>query len=197
MSMDAKTIAVYDARAADYSRLTKDLDGYDGLVAFCKAMPKGAQVLDLGCGPGFYAAYFAEQGCFVDATDASGEMVKLAGQYPNVTARQATFDDITGENIYDGIWANFSLLHAPRAEFPKHLAALHHACKPDGLFHIGMKLGTNAARDTLDRMYTYYQEDELLKFLTTAEFKIDQCKYGNSPGLDGVPADWITVSAHA
>lgn len=197
MSVDAKTIAVYDTRAADYSRLTKDLDGYDLLAAFCKAMPAGAQVLDLGCGPGLYAAYMAEQGCFVDAVDASVEMVKLAGQYPNVTARQASFDDIAGENIYDGIWASFSLLHAPRSEFPKHLAALHKACKPDGLFRIGMKLGTDAVRDKIDRMYTYYQEDELLDHLTTTGFKIDQRKYGNGPGLSGEPSDWIVVSAHA
>jgi len=197
MSVDAKTIKVYDARAADYSRLTKDLDGYDGLVTFCNAMPKDAHVLDLGCGPGLYAAYMADQGCMVDALDASVEMVKLAGQHNGVTARHASFDDISGTAVYDGVWANFSLLHAPRADFPKHLAALHRACKSSALFHIGMKLGSNAARDTIDRMYTYYQEDELLAHLATAGFKIDHCEYGSGPGLDGVMADWIMVSAHA
>ncbi len=197
MSIDAKTIEVYDARAEDYSRLNKKLDGYDGVVAFCDAMPKDAHVLDLGCGPGLYAAFFARQGCLVDAVDASLEMVKLADQHTGVTARQASFDDITGTAIYDGIWANFSLLHAPRADFPKHLAALYRACKPDARFHIGMKLGSNAARDTIDRMYTYYTEDELLAHLMPAGFNIDHCEYGNSPGLDGVLADWITVAAHA
>lgn len=197
MNIDAKTIAVYDARAADYKRLTKDLDGYDILVTFCKAMPNEANVLDLGCGPGLYAAFIAEQGCKVDAVDASAEMVKLAAQHQGVQARQASFDDISGSKIYDGIWANFSLLHAPRDDFPRHLAALHTACKPRALFHIAMKLGAGAGRDTIERMYTYYLEDELLTHLTTAGFKIDRCEYGNSPGLDGVPADWIMVSAHA
>lgn len=197
MSVDAKTIAVYDARAADYKRLAKDLDGYDHLVAFCKAMPAAANVLDLGCGPGLYAAFIAKQGSNVDAVDASVEMVKLAAQHTGVTARHASFDDISGNEIYDGIWANFSLLHAPRVAFPRHLAALHTACKPRALFHIAMKLGANAGRDTIERMYTYYQEDELLTYLTTAGFKIDRCEYGNSPGLSGEPADWIMVSAHA
>ena len=197
MNADAKTIAVYDAGAADYARLNQELEGLDGLVAFCEALPKGAHVLDLGCGPGSYAAFMAKQGCQVDATDASIEMVKLADQHAGVTGYQASFDEISGDNIYDGIWANFSLLHAPRAEFPNHLAALHHACKPNALFHIGMKLGSNAARDTIDRMYTYYTEDELLTYLISAGFKIDHCEYGTSPGLDGVLADWITVAAHA
>jgi SAM-dependent methyltransferase len=197
MSVDAKTIEVYDARAADYAHLTKELDGYDELLAFCEAMPAGAQVLDLGCGPGFYASFMATQGCKVDAVDASIEMVKLAAQQAGVSARQASFDDISGHAVYDGVWANFSLLHAPRDAFPKHLAALHRACKPDAKFHIGMKLGANAGRDGIDRMYTYYQEDDLLTHLSTAGFTVDGCNHGNSPGLSGEPSDWILVTAHA
>ncbi len=197
MSVDARTIEVYDARAADYKRLTKELDGYDQLAAFCEAMPAGGHVLDLGCGPGLYAAFIAKQGCKVDAVDASIEMVKLAAQQAGVVARQASFDDISGVGVYDGIWANFSLLHAPRDAFPKHLAALHRACKSEAKFHITMKLGSNAGRDGIDRMYTYYQEDDLLAHLTTAGFHVDRCEYGNSPGLSGEPSDWILVTAHA
>ena len=197
MSVDAKTIKVYDARAADYARLTKDLDGYDDLIGFCDAMPKAAYVLDLGCGPGFYAAVMAKQGCKVDAVDASAEMVKLAAQHAGVTARLASFDDISGTGVYDGIWASFSLLHASRDEFPTILTALHRACKPSARLLIAMKLGTDTARDTIDRIYTYYQEDELLTYITDAGFKIDGCKHGNSPGLSGVLDDWIAVMAHA
>ena len=197
MNVDARTIEVYDARATDYARLTKELDGYNELVAFCQAMPVDAYVLDLGCGPGFYAAFMADQGCKIDAVDASAEMVKLAAQHTGVTARHASFDDISGDAVYDGIWANFSLLHAPRHAFPKHLAALHRACKPDAKFHIGMKLGSNAGRDSIDRMYTYYQEDDLLTHITTAGFHINHCEHGNSPGLSGEPSDWILVTSHA
>lgn len=197
MSVDAKTIEVYDARAAEYARQNKYLEGRNGLLAFCEALPKGAHVLDLGCGPGHYAAFFANRGCLVDAVDASLEMVRLADQHEGVSARRASFDDISRVEVYDGIWANFSLLHAPRADFPRHLAALHRACKPAARFHIGMKLGSNAARDTIDRMYTYYTEDDLLTHLMTADFKIDHCEYGNGPGLSGELSDWIMVSAHA
>lgn len=197
MSVDAKTIAVYDARAADYARLNQGLQGYDGLVAFCSALPKSAKILDLGCGPGHYAGFMAAQGCQVDAVDASAEMVKLAATHSGVQARKATFDDISGRGIYDGIWASFSLLHAPRADFPRHLAALHRACKPNAVFIISMKLGTDTARDTIERFYTYYQEDELLTHLTTAGFKISHCEHGSSAGLDGTLADYIVVTAHA
>lgn len=197
MNLDAKTIATYDARAQEYARATEDLDGYAQLASFVNAMPKGAQVLDLGCGPGFYAAYMGKGGVMVDAVDASAEMVKLAAQYPNVTARQASFDDISGDGVYDGIWANFSLLHAPRSEFPKYLAALHRACKPKALFHTGMKLGQGAARDRLERFYTYYSKDDLLDYITRAGFTITDQELGSGTGLDGSISDWIMVSAHA
>ena len=53
---DAETLAVYDAKAGDYAALTdRDRPGVH-LRAFIEAMPKGARVLDLGCGPGTSAA---------------------------------------------------------------------------------------------------------------------------------------------
>lgn len=57
-------------------------------------------------------------------------MIALARQVPGITTRQARFDEITATAAYDGIWANFSLLHAPRAAFPGHLARLHRRCAP-------------------------------------------------------------------
>ena len=44
-------------------------------------------------------------------------------------ARQARFDELEVQGVYDGIWANFSLLHAPKSEFPGHLARIRRAGK--------------------------------------------------------------------
>jgi len=197
MTSDTRTIDVYDRRAADYADVTKDLNELDELKDFINALPKGARVLDLGCGPGLYAQVMADAGFAVDAMDASIEMVRLAAQYDGVNAYQASFDDVTGDAVYHGIWASFSLLHAPREKFPDHLAALYRALKPNGMFYIGMKLGDGDARDRIDRFYTYYTKDELLTYLTEAGFKIDSSRQGRGPGLDGVDADWIAVAAHA
>ncbi|MEX0366561.1 MAG: trans-aconitate 2-methyltransferase [Ruegeria sp.] len=197
MSDDA-TIRVYDERAAEYATLTDDQNADDPhLSAFLAAVPAGGRVLDLGCGPGTSAAVMAQAGLVVEATDASAEMVALADRHPGVTARQAVFDDIAGERLYDGIWANFSLLHAPRADFPRHLAALHAALKLGGAFFIGMKLGTGEGPDRLGRYYTYYSEDELHTHLTEAGFTITGQRRGRGPGLDGSVSDWIAVAAHA
>ena len=189
MSADRETIAVYDAKAQDYADMVSR-DSHPGLDAFLAAVPEGARVLDLGCGTGAMAEKMMAAGRIVDATDASAAMVELA-QARGVPARVATFDDLDADATYDGIWANFSLLHAPRADLPRHLAAIHGALKPGGYFHIGVKLGTGEARDALGRFYTYYGEDELEERLAEAGFTPITRKHGTGRGLDGTRAPWI------
>lgn len=194
---DRETIAVYDARAGDYAKLESSHTPSDTLATFISALPEGARVLDLGCGPGTSARHMVQAGCVVDALDASAEMIGLASAIEGVTARQASFDDISGRAIYDGVWANFSLLHAPRAHMPKHLAAIHTALKPGGLFHLAVKEGTGEGRDALGRHYTYYSEADLTALLETAGFSVGPYRRGRDKGLSGTDDNWISVTAHA
>lgn len=194
---DTETIKVYDARAKDYAALNQDyLSSDPRLAAFIAACPANGRVLDLGCGPGTSAGVMAEAGLMVDATDASAEMTALAAQIDGVNAWQARFDEISGDGIYDGIWANFSLLHAPRSDMPRHLQDIHRALKPNGAFYIALKLGKGEARDTIGRLYTYYEEDELIDLLTTAGFTPLDRSHGKGPGLDGSVSHWISVANH-
>lgn len=194
---DLTTIKVYDDRAADYAEMTNDATAKDPLLAgFIAACPPDGHVLDLGCGPGAAAAAMAYAGLSVLATDASSEMVALAARHAGVTARQETFDDIAGTGLYDGIWASFSLLHAPRSKFPNYLSALHQTLKSGGVFYIGMKLGDDSARDKIGRQYTYYSVDGLQSHLREAGFTIKDHVLGSGPGLDGSHSDWISVMAH-
>ncbi|MCR9108132.1 class I SAM-dependent methyltransferase [Marivita sp. XM-24bin2] len=194
---DRETIAVYDARAGDYAKLEPSDIPSETLAMFIEALPDGARVLDLGCGPGTSARHMVRAGCVVDAVDASAEMIRLASAIDGVTARQAHFDDISGTAVYDGVWANFSLLHAPRAQMPDHLAAIHEALKPGGLFHIAVKEGSGEARDSINRLYTYYTEAELTDLLQTAGFSVGPYRRGRDKGLSGEDADWISVTAYA
>ncbi|UWQ91011.1 methyltransferase domain-containing protein [Aliisedimentitalea scapharcae] len=195
---DPETIRVYDDQAAKYAEMT-DAHNQDDphLDAFLNAIPTGGHVLDLGCGPGTSAAAMARAGLTVTATDASAEMVAMADQHPGVRAHQASFEQISGDGIYDGVWANFSLLHAPRANMPDHLSALHSALKPGGMLHIGLKTGTGEKRDAIGRLYTYYTQDELDGLLQTAGFTPVDHAFGAGVGLDGAVADWMVVRAHA
>ncbi|MDA4848803.1 class I SAM-dependent DNA methyltransferase [Hoeflea poritis] len=194
---DRRTIAAYDLRIGDYVRLTKRTRPHATLMHFIACLPSNGFVLDLGCGPANASAVMREHGLRVDAVDASAEMVQLANATHDISARQATFDELDAVDAYDGVWANFSLLHASPADFPRHLKALHRALVPDGVFHIGMKLGGGEARDRLDRYYAYYSQDELSDHLEHAGFRIDRIVTGEDPGLAGDVEPWIAMTSTA
>ena len=194
---DPETLGVYAKKAEEYAGLVKKSAKKDPLQAkFIQALPEGAHVLDLGCGPGKSAGIMAQAGLSVTAMDAVPEMIALVPEHALIAPVLGTFDDIAGTGLYDGIWANFSLLHAKRTDLPRHLKALHNALKPGGLFHIALKSGENSKRDRLGRYYTYYTQADLTDLLTAAGFVVDSCTTGRDVGLDGTPADWIALHAY-
>ena len=192
---DQKTLDVYTAKAAEYAGLSGNEGPDQDLRDFMTLLPAGGRVLDLGCGPADASANMRNAGFDPDPVDASEGMVTLANDTHDIGARLGTFDDITGTAIYDGIWANFSLLHAPRDDLPRYLNALAGALRPDGIFHIGMKTGTGAKRDTIDRLYTYVTTDELNGLLTDAGLTIIDTRTGETTGLDGVVAPFVIMRA--
>jgi SAM-dependent methyltransferase len=194
---DPETLDVYNRQADNYVDMMREYAVKDRLnTTFINACNPNAHVLDLGCGPGHYAVLMANAGLTVDALDASHEMIARVPQADKVTAHVGVFDDIAGADLYDGIWANFSLLHAPRTDIPRHLSALHKALKPGGVFFIGMKMGVGGKRDTIGRHYEYYTKEELETLLQDAGFKPQNHWTGQAKGLDETYHSWIVIHAH-
>ena len=194
---DSTTIDIYNSKAKEYTQLPKDVDQDIRLETFATKLPEKACILDYGCGPGTSAAYFADRGIVTHAFDASKEMVKLASRHPKVTVWQAGFHEFNKIDTYDGVWASFSLLHAPRRDMNKLLLAIHKSLKAGGKFCFSVKLGKGEARDKLGRLYTYYGQCELETLLCAANFTWENHFNGSGKGLDGSISRWISVFAHA
>lgn len=197
MSADSRTIAAYEANAEAYSKRFRVVRLTRPLKAFIDRLPEGARVLDLGCGPGDASAHLRDAGMHLDAIDASPAMVAMANDRHGIGARLGTFDDVDAVAVYDGVWANFSLLHAPRADLPRHLAAIRRALKPGGLFHIAMKTGTGEIRDRLGRSYTYVGRQELAALLADAGFTVIAAANGRERGLAGTLDPFVIFRARA
>ena len=196
---DAETIAVYDERGNDYARLVEGAAETPGLVSFMELVRPKGEVLDLGCGPGGMAAILRDQGFTVTAVDASSKMVKLAGELGGITVRQASFEDAFPVAAYDGIWASFSLLHAPRGRLPALIEKFAKSLLDDGIFHIGMKTAMKdrhgEGRDKLGRYYAYYSRDELVAMFADCGLSPVREFTGEGTGLSGETSQWIEIQA--
>lgn len=193
---DQKTLDVYDAKIEEYKSLTAAQPS-NALKLFIAGLPKGGDALDLGCGPGFAAAEMARNGLNTFATDASPEMAKAASEHEGVHATCETFDALPETPKFDGIYANFSLLHTTRAEFPTYVKKCHEALRPGGLFHLGMKLGSGEERDDLGRRYCYFSETEFESILNNAGFKVEWKRTGEEKGLAGSTDPFILIQSRA
>ncbi|WGI22523.1 class I SAM-dependent methyltransferase [Amylibacter sp. IMCC11727] len=194
---DLETIAVYDAKAQDYVDLVSTDKPNRHLRAFIAALPSGGHALDIGCGPGNSAAAMIAAGLTVKAIDPSTEMVALGSKKFGIDITQGTYDDITETAQYDGIWSSFSMLHIPRVDVPRHLAAMRKALKPNGTLVIGVKTGTGEERDGIGRRYTYFTRTELDSLLIDAGLTPTHHFEGEEAGLAGTIDPFIIVTAHA
>ena len=189
--VDKQTVTIYDQNIATYKKMVDKLPDIKPLNAFIDALQAGAYVLDWGSGPGYLAAEMRARGLRPLCVDASSKMVEAAQNDYQLDAKQAEFSHLNENQIYDGIWANFSLLHVERAAFFSHISAAATALVPSGVFYVSVKLGKGQERDELGRFYTYFNHDELEEILGQSGFEIVDKFTGKSKGMAGKLEEWV------
>jgi TDG/mug DNA glycosylase family protein len=137
--VDARTAAVYEASAREWIARRTPRAIEDGrLDAFARALPEGACVADLGCGPGWYAAALRERGYRAIALDASAAMLaearRRAPALPVVRADLAALP--FARQTLDGAWAINAYVHLAPAELPAAFARLQAALRPGAPLHL-------------------------------------------------------------
>ncbi|MEK6896535.1 MAG: class I SAM-dependent methyltransferase [Nanoarchaeota archaeon] len=165
---------LYDSFASEFEERTKDyLQRYilEDANLFMKNL-KGKRILDLGSGPGRDANFFKEHGFSPICADISGKMVELCLQ-KGLEAYQMDLENLKfSSSSFDGIWAYTSLLHMPKANFPKILDNIASFLSDNGLFYLGMKEGdfedwqSDAKYNNEKRFVSLYRDDELRKLLS-------------------------------
>jgi SAM-dependent methyltransferase len=194
MTADRTTLEVYAAEAARYENVSATHAETEALSRFLDRLPRAGRILDLGCGPGHHAVAMTARGFDVTAWDASEAFVAMARE-KGVKAERRTFDELDADAEYDGIWASFSLLHAPKAAFSRHIAAIAAALRKPGHLYLGLKTGQGETRDSLGRFYAYFTEQELTQTLEAAGFGILDSVTGSAEGLAGTIDPFILLTA--
>ena len=108
------TLIYYNKNAEEFVQGTLLVDFKQTQDRFLNKLNARDYILDFGCGSGRDTKYFLEKGYYVDATDGSSELCKIASDYTGVIVKQMLFEDLNEVEKYDGIWACSSILHLPK-----------------------------------------------------------------------------------
>jgi SAM-dependent methyltransferase len=175
-----RTRAAYDRIAAAYverNALHPPRGGLATLVdRFTAALPAGARVLDLGCGPAHETAWLRERGLNAIGGDLSDGMLAQArgfteGPLVQLDMRAVPFAD----GAFAGVWCVASLLHIPKTEAPGVLAEVRRVLGPPGVLVLSVQEGEGERWDGgyvegVERFFARYTPDQVRRLLAGAGF---------------------------
>jgi SAM-dependent methyltransferase len=192
---DEATLRFYTDEAQVYSARGRDGPS-QRLNLLLDRLKPGARVLELGCGDGRDSEAMLARGFDVHPTDGSEAMARQAEVrlgHPVCTMR---FDELAAREAYDGIWANASLLHAPRSALLDILARIFAALKPGGIHVATFKAGSAEGRDGLGRYFNYLSAAEAqAAYRGSADWEILSIQSYTGGDYEGGRRPWIAVTA--
>lgn len=166
----AGTLAHYESRAASFWEGTRGHDvaqNRDALLTAITAQPPFT-ILDLGCGPGRDLRAFRERGHVAIGLDGAASFVAMARAWSGCEVWQ---QDVLALELpaarFDGIFANASLFHVPRAALARVLGALRDALRPDGVLFASNPHG-NDDEGWSNGRYGFYARPETWRCIVTA-----------------------------
>jgi len=188
------TFAFYDDNAETYA--TRDRKPpTTRLDAFLSALPEKARILELGCGGGQDCAYMLSKGFDVTPTDGSAELARQAEKLIGRPVKVMRFEELAAWEEFDGVWAEASLLHVPRANLPGVLSLIRNALKEDGVFHASFKAGTGEGHDDFGRYYNYPSREWLQDLLVADGWRDVAINEADGGGYDNKPTRWLYLTA--
>jgi SAM-dependent methyltransferase len=192
MSFDDATIRFYRENAALYAG--RPQRSFARLHAFLAELPRGAGILELGCGSGRHSAEMIAAGFDVRSTDGSPEMAAEAARRLGRPVETLRFDELDEQTTYDAVWASACLLHVPKADLRNVLARIWRALKPAGLFYASFKEGNADGRDTIGRYYNYPSEEWLKNcYRDAGSWSFRSIARSDGKGFDGTLATMMHV----
>jgi len=134
------TIKTYNSISNEYDKELYYIYYLKELEEFVKLLPKGAKILDAGCGNGLVTKYFCDKGFDVVAFDSSENMLKIAknrcpqAKFIKSDIRQINFKD----NSFDAIFCYAVLIHISKTECKKVLKNFTNILKPEGFLFVNV-----------------------------------------------------------
>lgn len=140
-----KVIEIYDLIAEDYAKKFDPVESAEDLRflnLFLSYLKPGSHTLDLGCGTGFSAGYFATKGMEVEGSDLSKSMVAIAKRnYPAIKFSIADMREFDPGEMKDAVWAGYSLFHFGQDDMERTIEKIKTYLRTGGFLGLVMQGG--------------------------------------------------------
>ena len=192
-AVSARTLEHYNQRAESFWAGTKDHDVRQNIEALLRHIegPPPFAILDFGCGPGRDLAAFRALGHAAVGLEGAARLAAMARQHSACEVWEQDFLALDlPASRFDGVFANASLVHVPRAELPRVLRELHAALKPRGVLFSSNPRGHNEEGWNGGRYGAWHDLDTWRGYLTAAGFT-ELEHYYRPPGLPREQQPWL------
>ncbi|MFA5099153.1 MAG: class I SAM-dependent methyltransferase [Candidatus Paceibacterota bacterium] len=183
--MDGKNknaVEIYDLIAEDYAKKFDPIESDEDLRFlnfFLSHLKPKSTILDIGCGTGFSAGYFNENGMAVEGVDLSKNMIAIAKRnYPNIKFTIGDLREFSPQKPVNAVWAGYSLFHFEQTSLEKTLERIKTYLLPNGIFGLAMQEGVgeielNEPFLPKKKIYIHlYTKEELVKILEKHGFEV-------------------------
>jgi SAM-dependent methyltransferase len=186
-----RVVEDYRQRHADRSAVEDQVERF--LSALADAGHDGdARIADVGCGPGWETATFAERGHDPVGIDLTPAFLRAASEETGADLARMDMRELgLRTDAVDGVWCCAAFLHVPRADAPGTLAEFRRVLRPGGALQVtvkrgeGTKVGDGYEDD--DREFVLYRTAEIRDLVADAGFSVEV--------VDGDADGWIALTA--
>jgi len=192
-----RTLSHYQAGAASFWEGTRGHDVSQNLGALLGALParKGLRILDVGCGPGRDLLALRNLGHEPTGLEGCPAFVEMARRHSGCPVLAQSFFELQLPSAgFDGIFANASLFHVPRATLPRVLGQLFQALIPAGVLFCSNPRAMGGEREGWqgERYGTYLTLESWSALFAGAGFTLEQ-HFLRPPGKPPAEQPWLAM----
>lgn len=169
---DSANLAFYEANAKTYAAQTAGANLNHLYAPFLALLPKGARILDVGCGGGRDLKVFQERGYRPHGIDPSPALAHIAREWSACETWIGRVEELEAENEFDGVWACASLLHLPKGILPTAMSRIRRALVNGGILFLSVQRGVGQGIDEDGRFVARYDCSALRVAVASANFQV-------------------------
>jgi SAM-dependent methyltransferase len=152
----------YETHFLKYRNQTVNIDPSPFLSTLTRHLPKGARVLDIGCGSGRDLLWLKEQGYQPTGFERSSGLAEMAGQHSQCFVIQGDFTVFDFSILhFDAILLIGALVHLQGSELAPNLDRISKAVRQDGLIYLTLKEGSGCSQAEDGRIFTLWKPEDL------------------------------------